>query len=56
VKIFLTGATGFMGGELLKALHSRGHEITTLVRTAQKATAFPSSVTIAPGAVENLDA
>lgn len=32
MKVFLTGATGFVGGHLLQALANRGHEITCLVR------------------------
>jgi uncharacterized protein YbjT (DUF2867 family) len=47
MKIFLTGATGFMGGELLKALHARGHEMTALVRDPKKAKDFPQIA--APG-------
>ena len=44
MKIFMTGATGFMGGELLKELHARGHEMTALVRDPKKATDFPANV------------
>lgn len=54
MKIFITGATGFMGGELLKALHARGHEMTALVRDPKKAKDFPPNVQLAAGAVENL--
>lgn len=54
MKIFLTGATGFMGGELLKALHARGHEITALVRDPEKAKGIPAGVQLSSGAVENL--
>ena len=56
MKIFMTGATGFMGGELLKELSARGHEITALLRDPRKAAGFPNNVTAAPGAVENLEA
>jgi uncharacterized protein YbjT (DUF2867 family) len=33
MKVFVTGATGFVGGHLLQALTRRGHEITCLVRS-----------------------
>lgn len=55
MKIFITGATGFLGNEVLKALHSRKHTITALVRTPQRAK-FPEDVKIVPGAVEQTDA
>src|SRR6476646_7334256 len=32
MRIFLTGATGFIGGHLLRALSERGHDVTRLVR------------------------
>lgn len=32
MKVFLTGATGFIGGHLLRALSERGHQVTCLVR------------------------
>jgi len=34
MKVFLTGATGFVGGHLLSALLQRGHDVTCLVRRA----------------------
>jgi uncharacterized protein YbjT (DUF2867 family) len=32
MKIFLTGATGFIGGHIVRALSDRGHQVTCLVR------------------------
>src|SRR5947207_2157255 len=32
MRIFLTGATGFIGGHLLRAMVERGHEVTCLAR------------------------
>ena len=36
-KVFVTGATGFVGGALLKALSSRGRPCKALVRRTGKA-------------------
>lgn len=36
-RYFVTGATGFLGGELTKQLISRGHQVVALVRTPAKA-------------------
>lgn len=52
----MTGATGFMGNELMKELHSRGHEITALARNPEKALSFPRDIRLVQGAVEDLDA
>ncbi len=53
MNIFITGATGFLGRQVLQALHARGHRLTALVRSPGKVT-FPEGVLIAPGAVEDL--
>jgi dihydroflavonol-4-reductase len=36
-RYFVTGATGFLGGELVKQLVGRGHQVSALVRTPEKA-------------------
>jgi nucleoside-diphosphate-sugar epimerase len=36
-KYFVTGATGFIGGELVKQLIGRGHKVVALVRSPQRA-------------------
>lgn len=36
-RYFVTGATGFIGGELTKQLIGRGHQVVALVRSPQKA-------------------
>jgi dihydroflavonol-4-reductase len=37
VKVFLTGGTGFIGGEVARQLRARGDEVTCLVRSPGKA-------------------
>ena len=37
MRIFLTGATGYIGGAVLDALMRGGHDVTALVRTNEKA-------------------
>jgi nucleoside-diphosphate-sugar epimerase len=37
MKIFVTGATGYIGGSVAERLIALGHEVTGLVRTAEKA-------------------
>jgi dihydroflavonol-4-reductase len=36
VKVFLTGGTGFIGGEVVRQLRARGDEVVCLVRNPQK--------------------
>jgi nucleoside-diphosphate-sugar epimerase len=38
VKVFVTGATGFIGGEVARQLRARGDEVSCLVRSPEKAT------------------
>jgi nucleoside-diphosphate-sugar epimerase len=38
VKIFVTGGTGFIGGEVVHQLRTRGEEVVCLVRSPEKAT------------------
>jgi nucleoside-diphosphate-sugar epimerase len=37
VKVFLTGGTGFIGGEVVRQLRERGDEVVCLVRSPEKA-------------------
>src|SRR3954447_10812879 len=39
MRIFLTGATGYIGGAVLDGLLRAGHQVTALVRTPQAADA-----------------
>ncbi len=40
MKVFLTGASGYIGGSVAAALRAAGHEVAGLVRSAQKADAL----------------
>ncbi len=40
MRVFLTGATGFIGGEVARLLRERGDEVRVLVRTPAKAAAL----------------
>jgi len=40
MRYFVTGATGFIGGELARQLVNAGHQVVALVRTPSKATAL----------------
>jgi len=55
MKVFTTGATGFLGNEALKTLHARQHSLTALVRSPQRAAGFPAEVRLVPGAIEKTD-
>jgi nucleoside-diphosphate-sugar epimerase len=49
-RFFVTGATGFLGGELVKQLVGRGHQVAALVRTPEKATLLTAlGVEVFPG-------
>lgn len=50
-KILLTGATGYIGGELLKKLESDGHEVHCLVRNRDKLGATGAGTTVFEGDV-----
>jgi len=49
-KYFVTGATGFIGGEIVKQLVGRGHKVAALVRSPDKAAMLKAlGVEIHPG-------
>ena len=49
MKIFITGATGFIGTHLSKLLVDQGHELTALLRSEHKRKNLPDSVKIIKG-------
>lgn len=44
MRYFVTGATGFLGGEVVRQLVDRGDEVVALVRSAGKADRLPAAV------------
>lgn len=56
MKIFITGANGFIGSHLAALLVKRGHDVTCLVRDPQKAGKLAASgVTLAAGDITRRD-
>jgi len=43
MRVFITGATGYIGGSVAAALRAAGHEVSGLVRSAHKADALRSA-------------
>lgn len=54
MNIFITGATGFLGQQVLTALHKRNHKLTALVRSPA-GVRFPEGVQTVAGAIEEGD-
>lgn len=48
MKIFVTGATGTVGGHIVNQLHEAGHQVLALTRNAAK-TNFPTGVEVVQG-------
>ncbi len=46
MKVFVTGATGLVGRQLVKTLLKRGHEVLALVRSPKKAQLLPEGVKV----------
>ncbi|MDQ3571767.1 MAG: NAD-dependent epimerase/dehydratase family protein [Actinomycetota bacterium] len=56
MKIFVTGATGFIGGHVVRQLRERGDDVKALVRAPAKAQDLAAlGVELAPGAIDDRD-
>lgn len=53
MRLFVTGATGFLGHALTRELLARRHEVTALVRSARAAAALPAGARPASGSIED---
>ena len=52
MKYFITGATGFIGGQLARQLREAGHEVVAVVSNLSKASGLAAlGVQLAPGDV-----
>jgi UDP-glucose 4-epimerase len=49
ISVVVTGAGGFVGGELIRALAAQGHAVTAIVRRPATDGTFPRTVTIRQG-------
>ena len=57
MKVFLTGGTGFIGGEVARRLRARGDDVVALVRTPGKAEALSAiGCTLVQGGLTDADA
>jgi len=56
MKIFITGATGYLGGKILRFAHEQGHNIRVLCRQAPEAGILPDNVEITLGDLSQPDA
>ena len=52
--VLVTGATGFIGSHLVRALSQRGERVRVLVRSSSDRTALPAGVEVVEGALEDL--
>jgi dihydroflavonol-4-reductase len=50
MRVFVTGATGFIGSHLVAALHARGHDVTALVHRRAE---LPRDVAVVRGDIAN---
>lgn len=49
MKVFVTGATGFIGRHLCHQLYQQGHQVVALIRSLQKASVLPEGTELLKG-------
>ncbi|MDQ7781304.1 MAG: TIGR01777 family oxidoreductase [Desulfomonilaceae bacterium] len=49
MRVFITGANGFVGSNLIQLFRKEGHDVTALVRSTSAAKAFPEEVSVVVG-------
>ncbi len=49
MKVFVTGATGFIGRHLCQQLHQQGHQVVALIRNPKKASVLPAGTELLKG-------
>ena len=54
MKILVTGATGNVGGEVVRSLHKRGSEVRAMARKPESVS-FPSGVEVVAGDLTDLE-
>lgn len=55
MRVFVTGATGFLGGSLVRQLLDRGEDVVALVRSTSKGAALAEYASSAPGRLDFLE-
>lgn len=56
MRVFMTGATGYIGGAVCRTLLAGGHEVTVLARNPEKATALKQAAArVIQGGLDSLD-
>ncbi len=56
MKVFVTGATGFQGGNIAKALLNKGHQVTTVKRDTNTNKSAIGNIDVIKGGLENKEA
>lgn len=55
MRVFVTGATGFLGKNVARALHAHGHTLRVLARDGSDLSSLPEGVEVVRGDVTDLD-